>query len=272
MKKRSISSDLLGIARFTKYLLISNFILNIILVGLAYATQGPPEKEIEYSYTINFGKVDYTEGDTIHFGPLTQQDYVQISVPSIYLSRYLRSFWLFSKNDVLLTLSVDNGDGNLHVYKTDVISKQRSGRFVPIFNAIVMPIEILKGNYLTIHVEGYSIYKNERDRIKSISDTVLASITPLIPTEYSPAVSTAGIVLGAFNSLLSLKQDDEIFNFSITFDVLAHERAKTSYFDDVNNGKVARQLILRAKKYPIVNTNDPYPLTLKKDFVSLAEN
>lgn len=258
----------------------SVLVLIVIVIGLFLlpdislsSDKKKEPKNIDFFIIVN-GKIDYTSPVTEllkvstseeAFPPLTQQDYVQITVPSIFLGRYSRSWWgLSPKNDIFLTLSVDNGDGKLRVYKTDNIKNLRSGRFAPVFNAIVMPVEILKGNYITVKVEGYITYERKIKKLKENSKSILESVSPFIPGAYT---ATAGVALDSFNKLLSLKEDDQIFDFTITFDVLANQTSVDIYNKSRKIFKQSAQPLLRPRKYPIINTNDPYSLTLSLDSI-----
>jgi len=240
------------------------------------ASESAPK--LKESFPIRLGKIDYlgvkigdADCDEKQYPPLTQQDYIQVSIPDIYISKYNRGWWgVTDKNDIFFTLSIDNGDGVLRVFKTDIIPKQAAGRFVPIFNAIVLPVEILKGNHLTVKVEGYMVYDKDKAALQSSSEKLLGIVSPLVPTGYSTAM---GLALSTFNSVLALKSNDQIFNFTITFDVLTNKEAADLYQKRVNvNKEQTPQLLLRPIKYPVINTNESFPLTMnKKDIRRVCE-
>jgi len=225
-------------------------------------------REYEDVFPVKLGKIDYLGADRNDavYPPLTQQDYIQVTIPNIFISKYQRGWWgATSRNDIYFTLSIDNGDGVLKVYKYDIVPKQMAARFVPVFNAIVLPVEILKGNHLTIKVEGYTLYDKDKTALQSSSDKLLAMATPLMPAQYAVPV---GIALSTFNSVLALKSNDKIFDFTITFDVLTSKGAIDTYQRNVKDKKQDRQLLLRPKKYPVINTNENFPLTLNQKDVS----
>lgn len=241
--------------RGRRHTFIIGCLVLILLPALSLGEQPP-------TFPIINGKINYNLTDISKFPPLTGEDYVQVTIPAIYISQKTMGWWgLTAKNDIALSLSVDNGDGKLRVYEIDTIRGQRSGRFVPVFNSIVMPVELLRGTYLRFHVEGYLVYGFQVERFKTDSKIVLDATKPFLQEPYG---ITAGMVLDGFNALLGMKQSDKIFEFTISFDVLAHDYSVRQHDYLSSTDKLERQLLLRPIKYPVININDRYPLTTKK--------